>query len=220
MGALSLSQFLQQQKLSGDDKHLYSGHQARVPPSGSSANPAEHRGSGQGRGSGPANARRAASAYPEGSPGALLSTARAWPRPGAAPPREAVRPAHPPPCASRRALRGRRPRLRLPSSLPPAAQPPADPPTRKPRPREGGARCPRPVPSSTALRAPPSLRGPRSRATASADATAQRAGPGGLRPAAQKKPGGRARRQSGPGDGALRARKRTASLQLCTRGAL
>lgn len=99
-------------------------------------------------------------------------------------------------------------------------RPPSRPPTSKPRPREGGARCPRPVPSSTALPAPPPLRGPRSRATASADATAQRAVPGGLRPAAQKKPGGRARRQSGPGDGALRAPKRTASLQLCTRGAL
>lgn len=102
-------------------------------------------------------------------------------------------------------------------------RPPGRPPTRKPRPGEGGARCPlspAPAPSHPAFPAPPPLRGPRSRATASADATAQRAGPGGLRPAAQKKPGGRARRQSGPGDGALRAPERTASLQLCTRGAL
>ena len=100
------------------------------------------------------------------------------------------------------------------------SRPPGRPPTRKPRPGEGGARWPRPVPSSAARPAPPPRRVPRSRATTSADATAQRAGPGGLRPAAQKKPGGRARWQGSPGDGALRAPKRTASLQLCTRGAL
>ena len=138
------SQFLQQQKLPGDDKHFYSGHRARVPPSGSSANPAEHLGSGQGRGSGPANERRAASAYPGGSPGALLSTARAWPRPGVAPPREAARPAHPPPRAGRRVLRGRRPRLRLSSSLQPPAWPPADP-QAAPRRGWGPLAPPRPI---------------------------------------------------------------------------
>lgn len=67
--------------MTGDDKHLYSGHRACFPSSRGSAKPAEHRGSRQGKGDRRANARRAASAYPGGSPGAPLSMARSWPQP-------------------------------------------------------------------------------------------------------------------------------------------
>lgn len=157
-----------------------------LPPEPSQ--PAERRGSGPGGGQAPTNARPgAASAYPGGSPGGFLATARTWPRRAAALPERAASA-----CPAAHAPR-------LPPSPPepgPRARPLAEPaatlqprgPRAGPGPGEGGAaaRPPPPTTPSPACPGPHHLLAPPPHPRPAAPAPAPRRGArqtrGGLEP--------------------------------------